>query len=83
MLFCRVVDELAKSLESPLNLWYLDDATLGGSPDSVLDDFTTVMEKADELGLELNISKCELLIFGGSEDTRRQAYTLFRKTAPE
>ena len=54
MLFCLVVDELAKSLESPLNLSYLDDATLGGSPDSVLDDFTTVMEKADKLGLELN-----------------------------
>ena len=73
MLFCLVVDQLAKSLESPLNLWYLDDATLGGSPESVLEDFVTVMEKADELGLELNASKCELLIFGGSEDTRRQA----------
>ena len=40
MLFCLVVDELAKSLESPLNLWHLDDATLGGSPDSVLENFT-------------------------------------------
>ena len=83
MLFCLVVDELAKSLESLLNLWYFDDATLGGSPESVLEDFTTVMEKADELGLELNASKCELLMFGGSEDTRKQAASLFRATAHE
>ena len=83
MLFCLVVDKLAKSLESPLNLWYLDDATLGGSPESVLEDFTTVMEKADELGLELNASKCELLVFGGPEDSRKQASALFRATAPE
>ena len=83
MLFCLVVDELAQSLDSPLNVWYLDDATLGGSPESVLENFTTVMEKADELGLELNASKCELLMLGGSEDARKKAATLFRATAPE
>ena len=49
----------------------------------VLEDLTAVMEKADDLGLELNTSKCELLITGGSEATRKQATTLFRATVPE
>ena len=56
---------------------------MGGSADSVLEDFVTVMERADALGLELNTSKCELLVIGGAEATRRQALSLFRTTAPE
>lgn len=35
LLFCLVADELAKSLLSPLNVWYLDDETLAGDPDIV------------------------------------------------
>ena len=29
------------SLSTPLNIWYLDDGTVGGSADQVLDDFNT------------------------------------------
>ena len=46
LLFCLVVDSLSKSLSSELKLWYLDDATIGGPPDAVMDDFATVMESA-------------------------------------
>ena len=41
-------------------MWYLDDGTLGGSPQFVLADFTTILEQLSSLGLSLNLFKCEL-----------------------
>ena len=52
---CLVVDSLSKSLSSELNLWYLDDATIGDPPDAVMEDLATVMESADQLGPELDL----------------------------
>lgn len=49
-------------LASPLNVWYLDDGTLGGHPDGVESDLCTVLREGPELGLDLNEGKCELLI---------------------
>ena len=82
-LFCLVVNQLPKTLEPPLNLWYLDDATLGGKAKVVLEDMANVTEGADELRVELNAAKCELLVTGGSEVARRRAVSTFRKTAPQ
>ena len=38
LLFCLVTRELTKSMQSPLNSWYLDDGTLGRSGDSIEQD---------------------------------------------
>ena len=38
LLFALAVDYIASGVESELNVWYLDDATIGGSPESVLSD---------------------------------------------
>ena len=32
LLFCLAILPIVKRLSSPINLWYLDDETLGGSP---------------------------------------------------
>ena len=57
---------MASELVSTFNVWYLDDGILGGSPQSVLADFTTILEQSSSLGLSLNLSKCEAYIAGAS-----------------
>ena len=36
--FALAVDQIANGIQSEMNGWYLDDATIGGSPESVLSD---------------------------------------------
>ena len=43
-----------------LNAWYLDDGTLVGPTDSVMHALEIIRDMSPELGLELNLSKCEL-----------------------
>ena len=66
VLFSLAIHSLASELVSTFNVWYLDDGTLGGSPQSILADFTTILEQSSSLGLSLNLSKCELYIAGAS-----------------
>ena len=62
-LFCLAIQPIIKSLKSPLNRWYMDDGTIGGSQDEVLQDFQRIEDECLKIGLKLNISKCE--IFNG------------------
>ena len=59
--FCLSIHELCSRLESDLCLFYLDDGTLGGSPQEVLQDFQRVEQGAVELGLSLNHEKSEVI----------------------
>ena len=49
------------SLESNLNLGYLDDVTLGGTVETVASDVAEIIRAGAEIGLSLNVSKCELI----------------------
>ncbi len=61
LLFCLTVHELTTQLESDLCMFYLDDGTLGGSPEGVLHDLRLVEQGAAELGLSLNHNKSEVI----------------------
>lgn len=63
-LFCMAIHEMARSLQSELNIWYLDDGSLGGDPDVVFDDLQKIIQKSVDLGLTLNFQKCEMMIIG-------------------
>lgn len=39
MAFSLCIHPIIEMLASELNIWYLDDGTLGGEPDAVLNDF--------------------------------------------
>ena len=54
------------SLTSELNLWYLDEVTLGGPADVVLKDLSRIIEKSAELGLKLNFKKCEIAVLAST-----------------
>jgi len=53
------------ALGSVLRLGYMDDVTLGGSQDAVARDVQTIINVGHEMGLDLNISKCELISHPG------------------
>ena len=61
LLFCLTIHHLVLQMRSEFCAWYLDDGTLGGSPDDVLDDLQVVEERAAELGLCLNRQKSEVI----------------------
>ena len=61
LLFCLTIHNMVQLMRSDLNLFYLDDGTLGGNLDEVLLDFRTVEQSAAELGLQLNLGKTEII----------------------
>lgn len=60
LIFCLAIQKTITTLESPLNVWYLDDGTIGGPPEVVLEDIRKLMPALSTLGLEVNAEKCEL-----------------------
>ena len=59
-LFSLGILDTMKSCRSGLSLWYLDDATLAGDPETVLEDLDKIIDASDSLGLYIKPSKCEL-----------------------
>ena len=60
-LFSNTVHPMLSSLQPELNLCYLDDITSGGSVETVAFDVAENMRIGAEIGLSLNVSKCELI----------------------
>ena len=82
-LFALVILDLINSLESELNLWYLDDGTLGGVEDIVYDDFKKIIDARESTGLEINDNKCELFFVGPWTEAEKEAtMERFRSLAP-
>ena len=52
--------------QSEFNVWYLDDATLGVSPERVQDDLVVLQKRLRAIDLEVNGSKRELTILNDS-----------------
>ena len=52
LLFCLVIHDSLQQLQSKFNVFFLDDVTLRGSLEEVLEDFSTMEQM--ELGLQLN-----------------------------
>ena len=60
VLFALAVDEIARSVRSPINIWYLDDATIGGPAESVCEDLRRIIPMLSDIGLEVNPTKSEV-----------------------
>ena len=61
LLFCATSLRLAKLMKAPLNIWYMDDGTLGGDVEVLINDYLTVQQVGSSIGLQLNEHKCELI----------------------
>ena len=82
-LFCLSISELVKKLKSKINVWYLDDGTIVGDIESVVNDFGTVVSEAAKLGLEVNPSKCECSILSQDPAVRDAGFARIASVAPE
>ncbi|XP_029657562.1 uncharacterized protein LOC115231754 [Octopus sinensis] len=61
LLFAVCVDHVARGISSPINFWYLDDVTLGGPLEVIMDDASKIISEFLKIGLSLNGAKCELI----------------------
>jgi hypothetical protein len=70
----RIQADLAKGVN--VNLWYLDDGTLGGHPDTVFRAMKILVQDGPALGLFLNASKCEILSHPGAANAAKRLQTM-------
>ena len=56
-LFSVGINEIVKSMNTELNCWYLDDGTIAGNINSVLECFKKIINAKHTHGLEINPSK--------------------------
>ena len=61
-LFNLGIMDIVKSMNTQLNLWYLDDGTIAGEMKAVLECFESILNAKTTHGLEINPSKCELFM---------------------
>ena len=66
LLFCVSIMDLASTMTSELNIWYLDDGTIGGQLNDLLHDLDTVRRVGPTLGLQLNEDKWEIVTNDGN-----------------
>jgi hypothetical protein len=70
MIFCLTIQPIILSLDSQLNIRYLDEGTLADYPQIVLSDFKKVLNVSREIALELNFNKCEIFCCSGDTDLK-------------
>ena len=68
LLFALGVDEVARNVSTPLNIWYLDDANLGGSFDCVRKNIDFIIPGLSRIGLSINPDKSEIINIGCTSD---------------
>ncbi|XP_072938410.1 uncharacterized protein [Epargyreus clarus] len=82
-IFSLAIHPIISQLNSKLNIWYLDDGTLGGEVSSVLNDLEYLITNLKEIGLDLNFSKCELFINSDkSPEEKNEILEKFNVLAP-
>jgi len=64
LLFCLTLQPIINQMSSPLNVWYMDDGTLGGTLEEVKADFQLLESESKKIGLAVNVNKCEILNSG-------------------
>ena len=61
LLFALAVKHISHSAVCRFTVWYLDDATIGGTTESVITEINRIKNAASLGGLELNTAKCEII----------------------
>ena len=61
-------------------MWYLENATLGGSLEKIRDDLVTLLDKLAVIGLEVNSRKCKVAIL--NDDSEEATEAIFRAVLP-
>lgn len=74
-LFANTIHEaINDTVNNDINVWYLDDGCIGGSPTQVLELVKKIRSDLALLGLDINPAKCELLKLTDFNDEAIQGY---------
>lgn len=66
--FALGINKIVKNIKAPVNIWYLDDATICGPPDIVAQCISEIVPRLSEIGLVVNPRKSELTFLSDSVD---------------
>jgi hypothetical protein len=84
LLFCLAIHDLVAAIQTEFAVFYLDDGTLSGPVDCVMSALTSIEDRAQNLGLELNHSKSELICVDDStKECILSSFPLLKITDPE
>ena len=71
LLFSLAIKQVTETMKQQegvdLSVWYLDDGTIGGSPQGVSLAFQTLIRISGEMGLAVKLPKCELIPLSESQ----------------
>ena len=81
-LFSLGIDELSRKVDAEFNVWYLDDGTIGDAPEKVISCVRGLIDDLREVGLEINQSKCELVILNHTREEESGTVRAFRELVP-
>ncbi|WP_223199655.1 hypothetical protein, partial [Solihabitans fulvus] len=62
------IDSLVQRLGTEFNVWYLDDGTIGDSPENAISGIKRLIDDLREVGLEINQRKCELTMLNHTRE---------------
>ena len=79
-LFSDSIQDLTDSLESMINVWYLDDGNLSDDYRTVSKDLKIIDEAEKTLGLEFNPTKCEKIFSVQHWKATIDNFNIFPKT---
>ncbi|OQV25840.1 hypothetical protein BV898_00765 [Hypsibius exemplaris] len=82
LLFCLLTRGPSGAMRARLNAWCLDNGTLGDTVNVVLQDLQSDIGMGSDIGLELNLAKCEALVFAGDVANRQEAGATIHQFAP-
>ena len=83
LLFALAVDYIASGVESELNVWYLVDATIGGTHESVLSDVQRCITGLKLIGLKANSKKTEIINVGLAAGKFSRVVNSFNELPPD
>ena len=83
LMFALAVDQIASGEESELNVWYLDDTTIGGSSESVLSDVQRCIIGLKRIGLIVSPKKTEIINVGVAAEKFSRVVNSFNELLPE
>ena len=62
LLFNLGIQDIISKMKSEFNVWYLDDGTLGGDANTVLEDAKEILKAVESHGLQVNPKKSKLFL---------------------
>ena len=83
LLFALAVDQIDSGVESELNVWYIDDATIGGSHESVLSDVQRCIIGLKRIGLIVHLKKTEIISVGLAAGKLSRVFNSFNELLPQ